>query len=738
MKDSLIMNDAPDMPVQPDSPLAVSNFHDSLTVDRTDDSLSMAAAAAHHDHTLQNMDVGEEVETVPLQDVDPQTIGRESTFTIDGQQLDLRYLRLLAKSFPTVAAASTEIINLEAILNLPKGTEHFLTDIHGEDEAFRHVLKNASGTIRRKVDEIFGTSMRESERQDLCTLIYYPKEKLRLVRRQEPAMEEWYHLTLNRLVKVCQNVSSKYTRSKVHKALPKEFAYIIQELLHETEADPNKAAYFGQIISTIISTRRAEEFIIAMCNLIQRLAIDSLHIVGDVYDRGPGAHIIMDTLCNYHNVDIQWGNHDLLWMGAYAGNEANIANVVRICLRYANLDTLEEGYGINLLPLATFAMETYADSPLDVFKPKIKFVHKYYTDKEQRIIAQMHKAISVIQWKVEAAIIARNPLYGMEKRNLLHCIDFEKGTVRIEGKSYKMKDCHFPTIDPANPYQLTPEEANLIRHLHSSFTGSEKLRRHIRCMLHHGSFYLARNNNLLYHASIPLNEDGSFRKVRVENEFFSGRALLNRLDRLVQLACRKVNQDHPGKQYAVDFMWYLWCGPDSPSFDKSRMATFERYLLSDKEPQKEEKGWYYRLSDSEDVCRNILKEFDLDPSTGHIINGHVPVKIIKGEKPVKAGGRLLVIDGGFSKAYQPETGIAGYTLVFHSRGLQLVQHNPFESRQKAIEEGCDIISNTVLAEWGSRRLQVKDTDKGRELIAQVHDLQQLLLAYRRGLIREQG
>ncbi|MCM1319852.1 MAG: fructose-1,6-bisphosphatase [Muribaculaceae bacterium] len=655
---------------------------------------------------------------------------------INPEELDLHYLQLLSKSFPTIAAASTEIINLEAILNLPKGTEHFLTDIHGEDQAFQHVLKNASGTIRRKVDEIFGTSLREEERQDLCTLIYYPHEKLKLIARHEKNMDEWYQITLNRLVKVCQNISSKYTRSKVNKALPKDFSYIIQELLHETEADPNKSAYFGQIIHTIISTQRAEAFIVELSRLIQRLAIDSLHIVGDIYDRGPGAHIIMDTLCDYHNVDIQWGNHDLLWMGAYAGNEASMANVVRICLRYANLDTLEEGYGINLLPLATFAMETYADSPLEVFNPKIKFVSKYYTNKELRIISQMHKAISIIQWKLEAAIIARNPEYGMENRNLLHRIDFEKGTVNINGVDYEMKDSDFPTVDPANPYELNEDELSIVRHMHSCFVGSEKLRRHIRCLLHRGSFYLARNNNLLFHASIPLNEDGSFKTVVVGGEPFSGRALLERLDRLVQHACRKGDDDNPIKKYSVDYMWYLWCGPESPSFDKSQMATFERYLLNDKEPQREVKGWYYRLSDSEETCRMILEEFGLDPDTGHIINGHVPVKIIKGEKPVKAGGKLLVIDGGFSKAYQPETGIAGYTLVFHSRGLQLVQHNPFESRQKAIEEGRDIIGTTVLSQWGSTRLRVRDTDKGRDLQTQVRDLHQLLYAYRRGLIRE--
>lgn len=660
---------------------------------------------------------------------------QENKYTPDFTNTELRYLRLLSKSFPSIAAASTEIINLEAILNLPKGTEHFLTDIHGEYEAFQHVLKNASGSIKRKVNEIFGNSLREYEKKELCTLIYYPKEKLRLIKQKESDMEEWYIITLNQLVKVCQSVSSKYTRSKVRKALPQDFSYIIQELLHETEADPNKHAYFNQIISTIISTLRADDFIIALCNLIQRLTIDSLHIVGDIYDRGPGAHIIMDTLCSYHNVDIQWGNHDLVWMGAFAGNDCCIANVVRMSLRYANLDTLEEGYGINLLPLATYAIETYKDINVDVFMPKIKYYSNRYTDKEKRIMTQMHKAITVIQWKIEAAIIDRNPNYKMADRKLLHLIDFERQTVNIDGIDYKLKDAQFPTIDPANPYALNEDETAIINHLHNSFVNSEKLKKHIYCLLRHGSFYLARNNNLLYHASIPLNEDGTFKKVEIMGEQFAGKQLLDRLDELVQCACRKSTELTDEKRYAIDYMWYLWCGADSPSFDKAKMATFERYLTSDKTPQKEVKGYYYQLSDNEKICDAILAEFGLSGNHAHIINGHVPVKIIKGEKPVKANGKLLVIDGGFSKAYQPETGIAGYTLVFHSRGLQLVQHEPFESRQKAIEEGQDIISNTVLSEFNSRRLMVRDTDKGKILEEQIADLQKLLCAYRTGLIK---
>lgn len=660
-----------------------------------------------------------------------------STVLVSKLEHDLRYLSLLATRFPTAAKAGTEIINLEAILNLPKGTEHFLTDIHGEYEAFQHVLKNASGTVKRKVNEIFGATLRDNDKKELCTLIYYPRETLRLVHKHEGDIEDWYEIMLNRLVKVCQNVSSKYTRSKVNKALPPDFSYIIQELLHEPESDPNKAAYVNQIISTIITTDCADSFIIALCDLIQRLVIDSLHIVGDIYDRGPGAHIIMDTLCDYHSVDIQWGNHDLLWMGAMAGNDACMANVLRISLRYANLETLEKGYGINLLPLATMAMETYTQDDLSVFMPKTKNTTRFYSAKEQRIIAQMHKAIAVIQWKLEGEIIDRHPKFKMASRKLLHKIDFAAGTVEIDGKNYPLIDSVFPTIDPDDPYRLTDEEKSIVDYLHALFVDNEKLTKHIYFLLTHGSFYLARNNNLMYHASIPMNEDGSFKRVEVMDEYFSGRALLDRLDRLVQVACRGGDDESDEeREYAVDYMWYLWCGPDSPSFDKAKMATFERYLLTDKEARHEAKGNYYRLQDNEEICDRILTEFGLPTTGSHIINGHVPVKTIKGEVPVKAGGKLLVIDGGFSRAYQNETGIAGYTLVFHSRGLQLVQHQPFESQQKAIEEGQDIISNTVLQEFNSNRLMVRDTDKGKELALQVKDLKNLLRAYRLGLIRE--
>ena len=650
---------------------------------------------------------------------------------------DVKYLQLLARNFPNVAAASSEIINLEAILNLPKGTEHFLSDVHGEYEAFQHVLKNASGTVKRKVEEIFAHSLRDQEIKDLCTLIYYPEEKLRLIKKQEEDMDDWYRITLNRLVKVCQNVSSKYTRSKVRKALPKNFEYIIQELLHESSSDHNKEAYLEVIISTIISTRRADAFIAAMCNLIQRLCIDSLHIVGDIYDRGMGAHIIMDTLCDYHNFDIQWGNHDVLWMGAAAGNTACIANVIRMSMRYANLSTLEDGYGINLLPLATFAMDVYKDDPCTQFQPLLSEINDNKPDeKTQRLIAQMHKAIAIIQFKLEAEIIKRHPEYKMDDRLLLDKIDFKKGTVKIGGKDYQMLDCNMPTVNPANPYELTNEERDIMDKIVASFLNSEKLRKHMHCLYSNGSMYLVSNSNLLFHASIPLNADGSFKHVQIGQKEYWGKNLLQKADRMLRTAYYEYH-DKQRKRDAMDYVWYLWCGADTPTFDKSKMATFERYFVADKETYKEEKGHYYELRDQAEVCDNILREFGIEPGThSHIINGHVPVRTIKGEKPVKADGKLLVIDGGFSKAYQPTTGIAGYTLVYHSHGFELVQHEPFESREKAIKEGLDIKSTIFLVDYTRKRMMVKDTDKGREIREQINELQKLLVAFRSGLVQE--
>lgn len=648
---------------------------------------------------------------------------------------DLRYLELLSQSFPTIAAASTEIINLEAILNLPKGTEHFLADLHGEYEAFNHVLRNASGAIKRKVNEIFGNTLREAEKKELCTLIYYPEQKLIRVKESEEDMNDWYVITLNQLVSVCQNVSSKYTRSKVRKALPEEFSYIIQELLHESSTTQNKQAYINVIISTIIETDRADDFIIALCNLIQRLTIDSLHILGDIFDRGPGPHIIMDTLCNYHNFDIQWGNHDILWMGAASGNKCSIANVLRLAMRYGNLPALEDGYGINLLPLATFAMETYADDPCTQFYPKE--YDAQYSDKTLRMIAQMHKAISIIQFKLEAEIIRRRPEFEMEDRLLLHHIDFEKKVLRLDDKEYEMRDCLMPTVNPADPYKLTPEEEDVINKLHDSFTRSEKLRKHMKCLFRYGCMYNVCNSNLLFHASMPLNEDGSLKEVSIGDRKYKGKELLNKVGQLIRTAYF-ADKDNEEKDFAVDYVWYLWCGKNSPAFDKSKMATFERYFLTDKSTHKEIKGYYYSKRDDEAVCDIILDEFNVKGEHRHIINGHVPVKAVQGEKPIKANGKLMVIDGGFSKAYQPETGIAGYTLVYHSRGFQLVQHEPFTSTQSAIEEGKDIKSTTQIVELSTKRMMVKDTDKGEELKIQIEDLKKLLIAYRTGILKEKA
>ena len=649
---------------------------------------------------------------------------------------DMQYLRLLSTSFPNIAAASTEIINLEAILNLPKGTEHFLADLHGESAAFKHVLKNASGNIRRKVSELFKGDIRESERRELCTLIYYPEEKLELIKEAEQEdIDDWYHITIHRLVSVCRDVSSKYTRMKVRKSLPDEFAYVMEELLHERTDDIDKAGYVSVIVESIISTGRADDFIIALCNVIQRLAIDQLHILGDIYDRGPGAHIILDTMKQYHSWDIQWGNHDILWMGAGAGNNACICNVLRLSLRYANLATVEEAYGINLVPLATFAMEFYGDDPCEEFVPKL-MAGNTMEEKYIRLTAQMHKAISIIQFKKEAQIFKRRPEWGMLDRCLLDHIDYERGVLVIDGKEYEMRSNNFPTIDPKNPCELTPEEYQLMERLHHSFRVSEKLQKHIKMLLSHGCMYTICNQNLLYHASIPLNEDGSLKEVELyKGQRFSGKELLHNIGMMVRAAFEN-DTEKELRLYARDYFLYLWCGKDSPLFDKSKMATFERYFLTDKETFKEEKGTYFHLRDSEEVVDRILDAFGVEGENRHVINGHVPVHASKGENPIKANGKLMVIDGGFSQAYHSTTGIAGYTLVYHSRGFQLVQHEPFTNVREAIEKGTDIKSTTQLVELSAHRMLVADTDQGKELRSQIEDLRQLLYAYRHGILKE--
>ena len=650
---------------------------------------------------------------------------------------DMHYLQLLSASFPTIAAAATEIINLEAILNLPKGTEHFLADLHGESQAFQHVLKNASGNIRRKVSELFKGDIREAERRELCTLIYYPEEKLELIKAADEDIDDWYHITIHRLVAVCRDVSSKYTRSKVRKSLPEEFAYIIEELLHERTDDIDKAAYVSVIVDSIISTGRADDFIIAICNVIQRLSIDQLHILGDIYDRGAGAHIILDTLRQYHSWDIQWGNHDMLWMGAAAGNNACICNVLRLSLRYANLATLEEGYGINLVPLATFAMDTYGDDPCNEFMPRL-LTGNTLDEKTMRLTAQMHKAISIIQFKKEAQIFHRRPEWHMEGRCLLEHIDYERGVCTIDGTEYEMSSCHFPTIDPQHPEELTPEEYQLMEKLHHSFRVCEKLQKHVKMLLSHGCMYSICNQNLLFHASCPLNEDGSLKEVELyKGERYSGHELMHNIGMMVRAAFEN-DTDRELRLYARDYFLYLWCGVDSPLFDKSKMATFERYFLTDKTTYKEKKGFYFQLRDNEQVCDRILDAFGVTGDNRHIINGHVPVHASNGENPIKANGKLMVIDGGFSEAYHNETGIAGYTLVYHSRGFQLVQHEPFMNAQDAIQRGLDIKSTTQLVELSAHRMLVADTDKGTELRSQIADLRELLYAYRHGILKEKN
>ena len=656
---------------------------------------------------------------------------------------DKHYLQLLSQSFPTIADAAKEIINLEAIMNLPKGTEHFLADLHGESEAFQHVLKNASGNIKRKVNELFGNTIRESEKKELCTLIYYPEEKLELIKAQETDLDDWYRITIHQLVRVCRDVSSKYTRSKVRKSLPEDFSYIIEELLHERTDDIDKAAYVAVIVNTIISTGRADDFICAICNVIQRLAIDQLHILGDIYDRGPGAHKIMDTLRQYHSWDIQWGNHDILWMGASAGNDACICNVLRLSLRYANLSTIEE-YGINLVPLATFALEVYGDDPCEEFLPRL-LPGNEMDEKTRQLTAKMHKAIAVIQFKEEAQIFKRHPEWQMDDRCLFDHVDYEKGLCELDGKTYEMGSCHFPTVDPAAPNRLTDEETLLMQKLHHSFRISEKLHKHIRTILSHGCMYAIHNANLLFHASIPLNDDGTLKAVEIyPGKRYAGRDLMHNIGMLIRAAFQTNSasgelaaapEEYP-REYARDYFLYLWCGKDSPLFDKSKMATFERYFLKDAETYKEEKGNYFKLRLDEAVCDRILDAFEVKGENRHIINGHVPVHASKGENPIKAGGRLMVIDGGFSEAYHKETGIAGYTLVYHSRGFQLVQHEPFISARDAIVRETDIKSTIQIVEMSAHRMLVADTDKGEELREQVSDLKELLYAYRHGIITE--
>ncbi len=641
---------------------------------------------------------------------------------------ELKYLSLLSKKFKNIPDTATEIINLQAILNLPKGTEHFLTDIHGEYDAFNHVLKNGSGSIRAKINDIFQDSISNFEKKELASVIYYPKEKVEYVSKSMINMDKWYKTIIYRMIEVCSVTASKYTSSKVRKAMSSDFAYVLQEVLYERRELPNRKEYVESIIDTIISLGRAKYFVIAISNLIQRLTIDKLHIVGDIYDRGPYPHRIIDKLINHHNVDIQWGNHDMLWMGAALGNRACIANVIRICARYSNTDILEEGYGINLLPLARFVIDTYKNDDCKSFRPK--------DGSSDELMAKIHKGISIIQFKIEGEISNRHPDFNLENRQMLHRIDYEKGIVKIEGKDYKLNDTYFPTIDKENPYKLSPREEEVMEILTRYFLNSEKLQRHLQFFLTNGSLYLKYNSNLLYHGCIPLNKKGELQEVVLRGVKVKGKDYLDGVEEIVRQAYYFQHQNVKNS-FEVDFLWYLWCGQNSPLFGKDAMKTFERYFIDDKEIHVEEKNPYYTYCETEESCRMILEEFGLNPNISHIVNGHMPVKTLKGEKPVKGNGKLFVIDGGFSKAYQKETGIAGYTLVYNSYGLKIISHDPFESVEKAVREGKDIISFTRIVEDTSvNRIRVKDTDIGKELQNQINDLKKLLICYKRGVIME--
>ncbi|MEJ2594759.1 MAG: fructose-1,6-bisphosphatase [bacterium] len=654
---------------------------------------------------------------------------KDKTYSSKELAENLKFLKLLSDRFPNVQRASTEIINLQAILALPKGTEHFLTDIHGEYETFSHVLANASGVVKRKIDDVFGRTLHKKDKDLLATLIYYPSEKLELILKKEEDPNEWYAITLQRLSMIARASASKYTRSKVRKAMPPDFAYIIDELLNES--GESKEQYYEGIINTIIDIRRAEAFIVALCEFIQRLLIDRLHIIGDIFDRGPYPEKVMDRLLNYHSVDIQWGNHDIVWMGAASGSLPLIANVIRISLRYANLDTLEDAYGISLLPLATFAMEEYADDPCDAFKTKAEPDLSNY-----ELIKKMHKAITIIQFKLESQVILRNPQFKMNDRLLLDKMNLKKGTVKIGKKEYPMIDTHFPTVNAKDPFALSAKEQEVMKKLRRNFINSQRLQSHVDFLYSHGSMYLTHNSNLLYHGCIPMKIDGSFQSLTIEGRAYKGKELLDNLERVARKGhYNRFNYNHDDA--SLDYTWYLWCGAASPLFGKKKMATFERQFIADKDTHKEERNTYYKLAyESEKYANNILKEFGLDPKSSYIVNGHVPVKVKKGESPIKANGKLFVIDGGMSIPYQSVTGVAGYTLIYNSYGLVLVEHHYFESKEKAIKEEKDIISKRIIIKRNAARKRVKDTDVGKELMAQIEDLKMLLAAYRKGLIKE--
>ena len=652
------------------------------------------------------------------------------------QPEELHYLKLLSKQYPTVQAASTEIVNLQAILNLPKGTEHFISDIHGEYEAFLHILNSCSGVVKEKLDELYGTSLSRHDRDQLATLIYYPEEKLELIHEYISDLDEWYHITIHRLVDVCRWVSSTYTRSKVRKALPKDFSYIIDELLHTRYEEPDKRDYYENIINTIIDTGQGPGFIAAISGVIKRLAVDHLHIVGDIFDRGPRADIVMDSLLNYHSVDIQWGNHDILWMGAASGSRTLVATVLANSIHYNNLEVIETGYGISLRPLSIFANEVYKDCDTHRFAVKLTGPDaEQYTEKDKLLSARMHKAITVILFKLESQKIMRQPEFGMQDRLLLDKVDYENKCITIGGVTYPLEDCDFPTVDPADPYALTPEENQVIDALTDSFRRSEKLQSHIRFLYSKGGLYKTYNGNLLFHGCVPMAEDGKLMSFTIGGKERSGKEFLDYAEK----TARKAYYDKPGspeRQFGMDFLWWLWAGRNSPIFGRDRMTTFERRLIKDESAWTEPKNSYYTLYQDSKVCDMLLKEFGLEGPHCHIINGHIPVKAKKGESPIKGDGKLIVIDGGFCKAYQPTSGIAGYTLIFNSYNIRIVSHQPFAGRQEALFNNYDIANDSLIFERMDSRMKISETDNGRILQEQVNDLRLLLQAYRTGAVTE--
>ncbi len=645
---------------------------------------------------------------------------------------DLRYLKSLSNQYPTVASAATEIVNLQAILSLPKATEHFITDIHGEYDQFQHVMRNGSGAIKRKIEDEFGNAISAVEKKAIATLIYYPEQKMKQVLKQEDNLEDWYKVTLYRLIRICKSASSKYTRSKVRKALPKDFSYVIEELLTGRPDVSDQEAYYNEIIRSVIRTGRAGELVVAFCNLIRRLVVDHLHVVGDIFDRGPYPNLVMDTLMQHHSVDIQWGNHDVYWMGAAAGSAACICNVIRISAKYGNLNLLEDSYGINLVPLARLAMSCYDKDSCSCFK--LDYRESEYDVRDAMLDEKMHKAITVMQFKLEGQVIMSHPEFEMDNRLLLDKIDIKKGTVTVENVEYPLRDTDFPTVDWEHPYELSPEEADVMDRLTQAFLNCEKLQKQVRFLFTQGSLYKVYNGNLLYHGCVPMNEDGSFTRVNIYGNMYEGKALYDVLENYARKGYYAIDPEE--KKKGQDILWFIWENQNSPVFGKGKMTTFERYFIADKKTHEEPKNPYYRLLEQEEVVNRILAEFGLSGAEAHIINGHIPVEAKRGESPVKCGGKLLIIDGGFSKCYQSKTGIAGYTLIYNSYGLVLAAHEPFESVEKAVQEGSDIVSHTILVQHVVKRKTVADTDIGRELCASIRDLENLLVAYREGVLVE--